>query len=72
MTDDYGTWTRTSPAISMLNILPINNGPTYTTVVGIAIGFSCLFVFIALTWSLLIFDLITMKKKNNEDLEKVI
>ena len=56
----------------MLNIMPINNGPTYTTVVGIIIGFSCLFVFIVLTWSLLIFDLITMKKKNNEDLKKVI
>ena len=52
--------------------MPINNGPTYTTVVGMAIGFSCLFVFIMLTWTLLIIDLVAMKKKNNEDLEKVI
>ena len=56
----------------MLNIMPINNGPTYTTKVGMAIGFSCLFVFIILTWTLLIYDLVVMRKKNNEDLAKVI
>ena len=72
ITDDYGTWEHTSPAISMLNISPMNNGPTHTTVAGIAVGFTCLFVFIALTWTLLIYDLATMRKKNNEDLAKVI
>ena len=56
----------------MLTIMPINNGPTETTVVGMAIGFSCLFVFIVLTWALLINDLIDMKNKNNDDLKKVI
>ena len=72
MTDNYGTWKHTSPAISMLKISPINNGPTYTTAVGMAIGFSCLFIFIILTWTLLIIDLVVMKNKNNEDLAKVI
>ena len=56
----------------MLNIMPINNGPTYTTVVGMAIGFSVLFVVLILTWSLLTYDLIVMKNKNEEDLAKVI
>ena len=52
--------------------MPNNNGPSNTTAVGMAIGFSCLFVFIILTWSLLIYDLVVMRKKNNEDLAKVI
>ena len=56
----------------MLNIMPNNNGPRESTVVGIAIGFSTLFIFIILTWFLLIHELVVMRNKNNEDLAKVI